>query len=118
MAKRNETAQAEAYLAKLPPDSRAGLNSLRKAIKAAAPAATLGISYGIPAFKIDGHPLVWFAGFKNHCSFFPGAAAIRLHADRLKRFKISKGTLQFPPGSPPSPTLVKALVKARMRERF
>src|SRR5689334_8311279 len=100
-AKQNEATAANAYLAALPPKVAAGLRKLRNAVAAAAPTAELGMSYGIPAFRLGGRPLVWFAGFKAHSSFFPGAHAIRIHAAELKNFRISKGTIQFPHGEPP-----------------
>jgi len=109
-------AAVNAYLASLPHHVRAGLVKLRKAIAAALPGAELGISYGIPAFKLDGRPLVWFAAFKQHSSFFPGAKAIRIHASDLKAYKTSKGTIQFPPDRPPPARLVARLVKARLAE--
>jgi uncharacterized protein YdhG (YjbR/CyaY superfamily) len=112
--KRNEAASANAYIASLPDEARASLGKLRRAIAAAAPRAKLGISYGIPAFKLDGHPLVWFASFKQHCSFFPGAAAVRRYAADLKGYKTAKGTIRFPPDRPLPAKLVAKLVKARM----
>jgi uncharacterized protein YdhG (YjbR/CyaY superfamily) len=112
----NDASAVSAYLSALSPESRAGLSKLRKTIAAIAPTATQGISYGIPAFKLNGRPLVWFAAFKNHSSFFPGVTAIRVHAARLKAYKISKGTIQFPPGSPPPATLIAKLIKTRFTE--
>src|SRR5262252_3628579 len=110
----NDAAAVNAYIASLPPESRVGLTKLRKTIAAIAPTATQGISYGVPAFKLNGRSLVWFAAFKNHSSFFPGASAIRVHAARLKAYKISKGTVQFPPDSPPPATLIAKLIKTRL----
>ena len=104
------------YLASLPAYARAGLVELRKAITAALPGAEEGISYGIPAFKLNGRPVVWFAAFKDHCSFFPAATAIRVHAADLKDYKISKGTIQFPHGRPPPAKLVAKLIKTRLSE--
>jgi uncharacterized protein YdhG (YjbR/CyaY superfamily) len=115
-AARSGLAAVSAYLASRPPDVRAGLVELRKAIAAAVPGAEEGISYGIPAFKLNGRPVVWFAAFKDHCSFFPAATAIRLHAAELKGYKISKGTIQFPHGKPPPAKLVSKLVKTRLAE--
>lgn len=107
---------AKTYLRSLPAGSRASLNKLRRAIAAAAPNATLGFSYRIPAFRLNGRPLVWFAAFKGHCSLFPGAAAIRAHAVHLKNYKTSKGAIQFPIGKSLSDSLVARLVKTRIKE--
>jgi uncharacterized protein YdhG (YjbR/CyaY superfamily) len=114
--RRAAAAEIDAYLASLPAPARAGLQKLRRAIAAAAPDAEEGISYGIPAFRLAGHPLVWFAAFARHSSFFPGAAAIREHAADLRGYHTSKGTVQFPPDRPPPARLVARLVKTRMAE--
>jgi uncharacterized protein YdhG (YjbR/CyaY superfamily) len=104
------------YLAQVPEEARATLEKLRKTIKNAAPGAVEIISYQIPTFKLDGRMLVSFAAFKNHCSFFPGAAGIKAHANELKSYQTSKGTIRFPIGKPLPAALVKKLVKARIEE--
>lgn len=105
------------YLALQSPEKRAALQKLRRAIKAAAPKAEECISYGIPAFRLSGKMLVWFAAASNHCSFFPGAYPIHKHKGKLKSYKISKGTVRFSPDRPLPVALVRTLVKARIAER-
>jgi uncharacterized protein YdhG (YjbR/CyaY superfamily) len=106
-----------AYLASLPPGQRSALEKLRNDIKAAAPLAEEGLSYGLPAFRLDGRPLACFAAAANHCSLYPMSAnVIRLHADDLARYETSKGTIRFPAGKPLPATLVRKIVKARMAE--
>lgn len=106
----------EEYLAAVPEEARATLEKLRKTIRAAAPKAVEVISYQVPTFKLDGRMLVSYAAFKNHCSFFPGAAPIKAHEADLKSYETSKGTIRFPTGKPLPAALVKKLVKARIKE--
>jgi len=61
------TVDVDAYLATVPADAREALEKLRKAISAAAPRAEEGSSYGLPAFRLDGRPLVCFAAATHHC---------------------------------------------------
>jgi uncharacterized protein YdhG (YjbR/CyaY superfamily) len=116
-AKGESKADVEAYLASLPEEKRAALQKIRKAIHAAAPRAEEGFSYGLPAFRMGGRPLVCFGASTSHCSFYPmSPAVIRAHAADLTEYETSKGTIRFPPQKPLPATLVRKLVKARIAE--
>ena len=104
------------YLAPLSVETRASLQKLRRTIKSAAPKVEECISYGIPAFRLHGRVLVFFAAATRHCSFFPGALPIAAHKTALKAYDISKGTVRFPADQPLPATLVRKLVKSRIAQ--
>ena len=105
------------YFASLPPDTRIIFKRIREDIRAAAPDAVEHFSYGIPGFRLDDQTLVWYAAFRNHVSIYPMGEAIRSkYARELTGLKTAKGTIQFPLETPPSSSLVKKLVRARIAE--
>ena len=107
----------EEYLTALPDDVRATLEKVRQSIKAAAPTATEKIGYGMPGFAYEGRYLVYYAAFKNHCSFFPASNGVMEEfAEELDGYDVAKGTIRFPIGKPLPATLIKKLVKARIKE--
>jgi uncharacterized protein YdhG (YjbR/CyaY superfamily) len=108
-------ATVDEYMADLPEKEREVLSVIRKTIRATAPKAEEAISYGMPGYKYHGM-LVYFAAFKNHLSFFPGSSTIDLFGEEVKKYKTSKGTLQFTVDKPITSSLVKKIVKARMKQ--
>jgi len=59
------------YIATFPEDTQTLLQLVRAAIKEIVPAAQETISYGIPAFTLNGSYLIYFAGYKMHISLYP-----------------------------------------------
>ncbi len=108
----------ETYLALQPENVRAMLEKMRQLIKTTAPDAEEFISYGMPAYRYHGM-LLYFAGFKNHYSLFPGnASLIGDMAEELKGYKTSKGTIQFSLDKQLPVALVRKIVKIRMKENL
>jgi uncharacterized protein YdhG (YjbR/CyaY superfamily) len=115
---RGKATTIDAYLAGVgDPKKRAALETLRRTIRAAAPKAEECISYGLPAFRLHGKPLVAFGAAAGHCALYPmSAATIAAHAGDLKAFETSKGTIRFQPDAPLPAALVRKLVRARIAE--
>jgi len=105
------------FLAGLPEETRSALEGLRRTIAKAAPEAVEVISYGVPAFKYRGRPLVSFGAGKQHCAFYVQSPAVmEAHRDELVGYETAKGTIRFAPGEPLPADLVTKLVKARIAE--
>ena len=108
--------EVDQHLAKIPEPQRSTLQSLRKAIREVIPDAQEVISYGFPGYKLNGKIICGFDAFKNHCSFFPHSSlVIPALENELANFKTSKGALQFGIDKPLPKTLVRKLIKTRIR---
>jgi len=98
-------------------EQRAALDRLREVIAAAAPDATEGISYSMPAFLLGGKGLVCYAAFKDHYSLFPmSGAVVERHTADLGERVTGKGTIQFRYDERLPVALVKKIVKTRVAE--
>lgn len=99
------------HIAGCAPRTRRMLQQLRRAIKAAAPGTTETIRYGIPTLQLNGKNLVHFAGYEHHIGFYPGSKPIEAFRGALKRYKTSRGTVQFPLDRPLPLALIRNMVR-------
>ncbi len=114
---KSKARSVQAYIAECSPESRKVLKQLRALIKATAPRATEKISYGIPTFNLNGHYLVYIAGWRDHISLYPVTGGLaREFKDELKPYRTGKGTLQFPLAQPIPKGLIRRIVKFRVSE--
>jgi uncharacterized protein YdhG (YjbR/CyaY superfamily) len=103
------------YIATFPKEVQDVLEKIRSAIRESAPEAEEAISYGIPAFRLNGsRGSVYFAGWKNHIGFYPTPSGIEAFKKELAPFKQEKGSVQFPLDKPIPYELVKKIVRYRV----
>jgi uncharacterized protein YdhG (YjbR/CyaY superfamily) len=105
------------YISGFPPSTQKLLKQLRSTIKKAAPKAEEGISYRMPAYKLSG-VLVYFAGYKNHIGFYPGASGVASFKKQLGAYKIAKGSIQFPLDQSLPLDLVSKIVSFRVAQNL
>lgn len=105
----------DAYIQSFPPDIQKILEQLRRIIHENAPGAVEAISYGMPAFKLNGN-LVHFAAFEHHIGFYPTPSGIKAFENELAPYKHAKGSIQFPLDKPIPYDLVKRIVQFRVKE--
>jgi uncharacterized protein YdhG (YjbR/CyaY superfamily) len=105
------------YISSNPKEIQKLLEQLRTTIRKAAPEAEEVISYGMPAFKLNGM-LVWFAAHSKHIGFYPRVSAIKAFKKELSIYKGAKGSVQFPLGKPLPLGIVSKIVKFRVKENL
>ena len=105
------------YIASFPKGVQKLLEQVRMTIRKAAPQAEEVISYGMPAFKLNGM-LVWFAAHTNHIGLYPKATGIEAFKKELSRYKWAKGSVQFPLDKPLPLGLITKIVKFRVKENL
>jgi uncharacterized protein YdhG (YjbR/CyaY superfamily) len=107
------------YLADFPPKTRTVLKRVRAAIRKALPGAEETISYRIPAFKLYGRVVIYFAGWKAHYSLYPVNAKLiaELGEEMASSYKVNdKGTISFPLDAPVPADLIGAIARFRAQE--
>lgn len=101
------------FLINVPNSQKAELERIRRVVRESVPEAEEVFSYGIPGFKYNGKYLVGFCAYKDHLSLFPTSRPIMELRDKLKRYKLAKGTIQFTLDNPIPDELIKEIVLSR-----
>ncbi len=104
------------YILAFPEDVQERLTKVRETIKQKAPEAVESISYGMPAFKMNGKPLVYFAGYKNHIGFYATPTGHEEFKKELAKYKQGKGSVQFPLNEPVPYDLIGRITQFRVEE--
>jgi uncharacterized protein YdhG (YjbR/CyaY superfamily) len=109
--------EVDRYLAALEEPKRNTLDALRRTILDIVPEVEQCISYGVPAFRLQGKVIAGFAAFKNHLSYLPHSGSVFPElGDTILHYKTSSGALQFPVDRPLPKALVKKLIAIRKRQ--
>ena len=104
-------------LAALPEPDRGCLQRVVEIARDIVPEAVDGVSYGMPALKLDGKPLIGFVAAAKHLSIFPfSPEVVDAVADKLEGFSLSKGTIRFTPDHPVPDDVVEEIVRLRHAE--
>ena len=106
------------YLGEVPEPARTTLEQLRRDVLAVVPDAEQCISYGVPAFKVNGTTVAGFAAFRHHLSYLPHSGSVLpALGDDLAGYRGStKSALHFAPDEPLPADLVRKLLETRMRQ--
>jgi uncharacterized protein YdhG (YjbR/CyaY superfamily) len=104
------------YIDQFEKDTRERLQEIRTVILETAPDAAESISYGMPAYKINGKPLVYFAGYKSHIGFYATPNGHKAFEKELSSYKQGKGSVQFPLSEALPLKLIREIVLFRLAE--
>ncbi len=111
------TEDVDGYLASIEEPRRSTLEALRRSILEVVPEAEQCISYGAPAFKVQGRTVAGFAAYPNHLSYLPHSGSVLVElGDDVAGYATTKGSLQFAVDRPLPDALVRRLVDTRLRE--
>ena len=110
--------EVDEYIESFPDNVRKILTRIRKIILDHAPDADESFAYQMPAYKTNGKPLVYFAGFKNHIGFYATPTGHAEFAKELSKYKQGKGSVQFPLDKPLPIDLIAQIVRFRVKENL
>jgi uncharacterized protein YdhG (YjbR/CyaY superfamily) len=114
---RTDFKSVDEYITSHPEAARGALQRVRSAIRKAVPGAEEVISYQIPAYKLPGGPVLYFAGWRNHYSLYPATdQVVAAFADDLARYEVNKRTIRFPLSQPVPVKLIERIAKFRAKE--
>ena len=100
-----------------PSPQRETMLAMRKSILAIIPQAEEVISYGMPAFKVNGTVVAGLLSHKSHVGFYPFSGSVLGNfKSELKNYKQTKSALHVPIDKPLPKSLLKKLLNARISQ--
>ena len=113
---KNDSNSVEDYLNSFPDETQYKLKLIRKTVKEIAPRSIESISYGMPSYKMNGKPLVYFGGFDKHIGLYPTMSVIEIFKEELAEYVSGKGSVQFPIDKPLPLELIDRIIRYRLSE--
>lgn len=111
-----EYQSVDEYINSFSNEIQSHLNKIRNIILQNAPNAVESISYGMPAYKTNDKPLIYFAAYKNHIGLYATPNAHLKFAKELAMYKQGKGSVQFPLNMPIPFDLISQIVMFKANE--
>lgn len=110
------TQSVDEYIDRFEGEVKKRLGEIRKLIQAEVPDAQESIAYGMPAYKLHGKPVVYFAGYSHHVGFYATPNGHEAFKDEFAAYKQGKGSVQFPNDQPLPVDLIKRVVRYRREQ--
>jgi uncharacterized protein YdhG (YjbR/CyaY superfamily) len=111
---RTDFQSVDEYIASRPEAVQVALQRVRRTIRQAVPEAEEAISYQIPAYKLHGQRMLYFAGWKEHYSLYPATDGVaEAFRKELAPYQVSKGTIRFPLSQPVPVKLIARIARFR-----
>lgn len=108
--------EVDTYIAQFDGEVRTRLETIQKIVSECAPEATESIAYGMPAYKLRGKPLVYFAGYAHHIGLYALPTTHVAFKNEFSAYKQGKGSVQFPLEKPLPVELIRRVVAHRVNE--
>ncbi len=115
---KKEIRTVDEYISNFPTETQTKLQLIRQTIRDNAPAAIESIAYGLPAYKTNKKPLVYFGGFDKHIGFYATPMGHEKFKKELSVYKQGKGSVQFPHDQPLPLDLIAEITKFRVKENL
>lgn len=108
--------EVDAYIRQFDGVVRERLEQLRVLVRTEAPDAVEAMSYGLVGYKLNGKPLVYYGGFKNHVGFYATPNGHEAFVEEFSKYKQGKGSVQFPNDRPLPLDLIKRVTQYRIKQ--
>lgn len=109
------SSDVDIYIDQFDGEVKARLQAIRRVVRAEAPEAVESMSYGMPAYKLHGKPLVYFAGYAHHIGFYATPNGHEAFKDEFAKYKQGKGSVRFPHDQPLPIELIRRVVQHRRK---